>query len=182
MWNQKAIRKGVLVTLTSIGVFGCQTIERYEVSLKNPIDEKNGKEVSYLSQRTCIEESEFHRSKVASTSSEKYHLSAKILEKCLAEMERNNEKEPERMLQYQMVTILDLIKSGRIKEAEYKMLDLQEKWSDNDLYTEKGYSVFNTLSLILFAQSKNRNQRYDSFNVSPAIKSELSRLRYWDNN
>ena len=183
MLNQQTLKRGLLITLTSLGLFGCQTTERYEVSLQNPIHEKNEKLVSYLSQPTCIEDSEFHRSKVASMSSKKYHLSAKILERCLTDIKNSNGKNnQETLLQYQMVVLLDLIKAGRIKEAEQKMVNLQEKWPDHDLYTENGYSVFNTLSLILFGQSMSNNQKYDNSNVNSAIRSEFSRLRYWQNN
>ena len=182
MWNQKTVKRGLLITLASLGVFGCQTTERYEVSLQNPIHKEKEKKVSYP-QNTCIEDSEFHRSKVASMSSKKYHLSAKILEKCLTDMKNSNKKNnQEQILRYQIVVLLDLIKAGRIKEAEQKMVNLQEQWPDHDLYTENGYSVFNTFSLILFGQSTSNNQKYDDFNVNSTIRSEFSRLRYWQNN
>ena len=116
-------------------------------------------------------------------SSKKYHLSAKILERCLTDIKNSNGKNnQETLLQYQMVVLLDLIKAGRIKEAEQKMVNLQEKWPDHDLYTENGYSVFNTLSLILFGQSMSNNQIFDNSNVNSAIRTEFSRLRYWQNN
>ncbi len=136
------------------------------------------------SYRTCVEDA----LKVAvdakrSGSPAAYRTSAKILEKCEADLgpEVVSLAQEERMRAY-AVSILNYIKAGDLARAQRNLKTFKSSFVGYDLYLADGSSFTDTADLLTGNTKFTAPQNLAMFNVSQDLHMEVQRVHFWKRN
>ena len=118
-----------------------------------------------------------------SRSAAKYLASARLLEKCEANLgaEARDVATAERMRAYGL-SIQNYIKGGDLNAAQGNFEKLTAAFPGKDLYFDDGTSFIETMSALLGHESGHSFGPYSMLNVSADLKSEMRRVNYWKNN
>lgn len=112
-----------------------------------------------------------------------YRTSAKIIEKCEADLgpEGANIAQEERMRAY-AVGILNYIKAGDIEKARSNLETFVATFDGYDLYMPDGASFVDTVELLTKTSGGASSQQTAMLNISPTLRSEMQRVRFWKHN
>jgi len=112
-----------------------------------------------------------------------YRTSAKIIEKCEADLgpEAQNIAPEERMQAY-AIGILNYIKAGDIQKAGANLETFKSAYSGYDLYLPSGASFIDTVSVLTGKSTAIPRQKLAMMNLSPDLRAEMQRARFWKHN
>ena len=115
-------------------------------------------------------------------SAAKYLASARLLEKCEAEIGPENKAvaEDERIRAYAL-SVQNHFKGGDIGKARENLKTFRKAFPDKDLHYSNGASFIDTMEVILGIKSRDDVGAFNVVNMSPALQGELRRLYYWKN-
>ncbi len=112
-----------------------------------------------------------------------YLSSAKAIETCEAnigpEVSGLNQEERMRTL---AIASLNFLKGGDIDRARSSFKKFKQHFGNADLRFSDGTSFTETLSMLLTMSEPTSIGTFSMANVSPVLKSELRRARYWQRN
>ena len=112
-----------------------------------------------------------------------YRASAKIIEKCEADLgpEAQNLAQEERMQAY-AVGILNYIKAGDIQKAQANLETFKSAYAGYDLYLPSGASFIDTVTVLTGKSTATPRRRLAMMNLSPDMRAEMQRARFWKHN
>jgi len=113
----------------------------------------------------------------------RYLASARMIEGCEAALgpEAARLALQERMHAYAL-SIQNYLKGGNVSKARENLANFTAAFSGGDLYYADGASFTDTMALILGEADDSALGEFSTVNVSPELKSELRRVRYWQRN
>ena len=110
-------------------------------------------------------------------SAAQYLASAKLLEKCETAMQGNDSAIEAERMRALALSVQNYIKGGDVAKAASQLAYYKSQFSGKDLYFADGSAFSETMSLLIGEQELLANA-----NVSQSVKSEESRIRYWEVN
>ena len=116
-------------------------------------------------------------------SSARYLSSARLIEKCEAEVAASAAKagENERMRAYAL-SIQNYFKGGDIAKAQQNLENLKTAFPGKDLYFPDGSSFVETMEVLLGMKDRSSIGQFSAVNVIQGLKAELRRVDYWKKN
>ncbi len=113
----------------------------------------------------------------------RYLASARMIEGCEAALgpETARLALEERMHAY-AVSIQNYLKGGDVPKARENLANFKEAFAGSDLYYADGASFSDTMTLIVGEADDSALGEFSTVNVSPELKAELRRVRYWQRN
>ncbi len=119
----------------------------------------------------------------AEGSSARYLASARLLEKCEAEVgpEATGLALDERMRAYAL-GIQNHFKGGDVVQARTNLETFKSTFQSADLYFADGSSFVESMEILLGIRDRTAAGEFSVANVSTELKSELRRVRYWTRN
>ena len=110
----------------------------------------------------------------------RYAASAKLLEKCEAEIgpEATNVALEERMRAYAL-SVQNYVKAGDMERATANLQAFEKAFPGHDLYYHDGSSFTETMTALLGQRQKHEFGQLSMLNVNDGLKSEMRRVRYW---
>ena len=119
----------------------------------------------------------------AEGSAARYLASAKLIEKCEAEIgpEVTGVAVDERMRAY-AVGIQNHFKGGDVARARGNLETFKKTFTGSDLYFADGSSFTESMEILLGLRDRTAVGQFSIANVSTEMKSELRRVRYWTRN
>ena len=113
----------------------------------------------------------------------RYLASARMIEGCEAALgpETARLAHQERMHAYAL-SIQNYLKGGDVAKARENLANFKAVFAGSDLYYPDGASFSDTMTLILGEASDSALGEFSTVNVSPELKAELRRIRYWQRN
>lgn len=113
----------------------------------------------------------------------RYLASARMIEGCEAALgpESAGLALEERMRAYAL-SILNYFKGGNVAAARQNLAKFNTAFAGSDLYYADGASFSDTMSLVLGEADDAALGEFSVVNVSPELKAELRRVRYWQHN
>ena len=116
-------------------------------------------------------------------SSARYLSSARLIEKCEAEVAASAAKagENERMRAYAL-SIQNYFKGGDIAKAQQNLENLKTAFPGKDLYFPDGSSFVETMEVLLGMKDRSSIGQFSAVNVNQGLKAELRRVDYWKKN
>ncbi|MDX1400624.1 MAG: hypothetical protein R3245_01770 [Kiloniellales bacterium] len=131
--------------------------------------------------RSCQDEAiELDRQARSSGDSARYLASARLLERCEAELGPDvaGISKEERMRGYGL-TILNYLKGGDAASARRNLERYRQAFPDNDLYYADGSSFRETMETVLGQRDDKEYGQFALLNVSAELKDEMRRMTYW---
>ena len=112
-----------------------------------------------------------------------YIASARLLERCESDLgpEAANLAPEERMRAYAL-SVLNYLKAGDIQASRVNLERFKQTFASYDLYFTNGASFIDTMDLLTGGKSVPKPYEVSLLNVSPDVKSELQRVRFWKRN
>ncbi|MCW9035535.1 MAG: hypothetical protein OQJ97_15050 [Rhodospirillales bacterium] len=119
----------------------------------------------------------------ASGEAARYLSSARLLEKCEAEIgpDAAGAAKGERLRAYAL-SIQNYFKGGDVAKARENLQKLKQAHPRADLYFADGSSFVETMEVLLGMKDKGAIAKFSVANVNGELKSELRRVRYWKRN
>ncbi len=113
----------------------------------------------------------------------RYLASARMLEGCEAALGPESARLAleERMRAYAL-SIQNYFKGGDVAKARGNLAKFKTAFAGNDLYYADGSSFGDTMTLVLGEADDSALGEFSVVNVSPELKAELRRVRYWQRN
>jgi hypothetical protein len=113
----------------------------------------------------------------------RYLASARMIENCEAALgpEAAHLSPEERMRAYAL-SIQNYFKGGDIAKARENLGKFKTAFAGNDLYYADGSSFSDSMTLVLGVADDSALGEFSTVNVSPELKAELRRVRYWQRN
>ncbi len=113
----------------------------------------------------------------------RYLASARMIEGCEAALGPESARLAleERMRAYAL-SIQNYFKGGDVATARKNLGKFKIAFAGNDLYYADGASFSDTMSLVLGEADDAALGEFSVANVSPELKAELRRVRYWQRN
>ncbi len=183
--NERSTRARTILLATALAaVSACTTTP-------NPIAEGIGfretrfQEVSSMRQyRACRDEAlELDRQARASAAPARYLASAKLIEKCEADIGPGaSGVAQEERLRAWALGIQNYLKGGDVAKARSNLESLKAAFAGQDLYYPDGGSFVETMELLLGLRDKTAVGEFSTTNAPGAVKDELRRVRYWTRN
>lgn len=133
--------------------------------------------------RACRDEGiELDKQARLASSAGAYLASARLLEKCEAEMGPSGAgiAVDERISAYAL-SIQNYFKSGDVEHARANLDKFKRAFPDNDLYYPDGTSFTVTMEAVLGRREVWTFGEFAALNVNRTLKSEMRRLHYWKN-
>ena len=168
------------VALSACTMYGAQTIDEGIGYRKARFAEMS----AMRAYRSCLDDAMELDTKARSESSPaKYLASAKLIEKCESELgpEVSQVGEEERMRAYAL-SVQNYVKGGDVVKARANLEKFQQAYSKTDLYFADGSSFVDTMEVLLGLRDRSSLGDFSIANVNSEVKSELRRVRYWNNN
>ncbi len=128
--------------------------------------------------RSCVDEAMAIDTKARqSNDTARYLTSARILEKCEADMgpDAKSVAEEERMRAYAL-SIQNYAKGSDVARARENLETFKKTFSGRDLYYADGASFIDTMELIVHAGNM---ENVAFLNVSKGVRAEMRRISYW---
>ncbi len=134
--------------------------------------------------RTCRDEAvELDRQARQSASPARYLASARLLEKCEAELGSGAAGlAPEERMRAYALGIQDHFKGGDVVRARANLEAMKAAFPNQDLYYADGSSFVESMELLLGLRDRTALGEFSTVNASGEVKSELRRIRYWTQN
>ena len=113
----------------------------------------------------------------------RYLASARMIEGCEAALGPESARLAleERMRAYAL-SIQNYFKGGDVAKARDNLAKFKTAFAGNDLYYADGASFSDTMTLVLGEADDAALGEFSVVNVSPELKAELRRVRYWQRN
>jgi hypothetical protein len=113
----------------------------------------------------------------------RYLASARMIEGCEAALGPESARLAleERMRAYAL-SIQNYFKGGDIAKARDNLGKFKTHFAGSDLYYADGASFSDTMTLVLGEADDAALGEFSTVNVSPELKAELRRVRYWQRN
>ena len=113
----------------------------------------------------------------------RYLASAKLLEKCEADVGTNAAKVArDERFRAQALAVQNYMKGGDVSAARRSLDDMRTTHPDQDLYYPDGASFTETMEILLGLKDRTAVGAFSVANVSREVKAELRRARYWTRN
>lgn len=119
----------------------------------------------------------------ATGDSAKYLAAARLFGKCEKEVGESlmGSAVDERMRALAL-SVQDNLKGGDVSAAKSALVEFEEKFPGLDLYYADGSSFIDSYSLLLESARDGSGGDIAVMNASPAVKSEVRRMRFWQRN
>ncbi len=113
----------------------------------------------------------------------RYLASARLLEKCEANLDSETANLPKeaRMRAYGLA-VQNYLRGGDLAKAREALEKLRDAFPASDLYYADGSSFTETMALLLSPKERGAVGEFSVVNVDKKLKSELRRIRYWKHN
>ncbi len=113
----------------------------------------------------------------------RYLASARMIDGCEAALgpETARLALEERMRAYAL-SIQNYLKGGDVAKARENLGNFKTAFAGSDLYYADGASFSDTMTLVLGEADESALGEFSTVNVSPELKAELRRVRYWQRN
>mgnify|MGYP001206082394 CR=1 FL=1 len=134
--------------------------------------------------RSCRDDAlEMDRKAKTESSAARYIASARLLDKCEAELGPEAAKvgEEERVRAVAL-SVQNYFKGGDIAKARVNLSKMKKAFPGQDLYFPDGSSFTDTMEVFLGLRDRSAIGELSAANVSSRVKSELRRVRYWKHN
>jgi hypothetical protein len=112
----------------------------------------------------------------------RYLASAKLLEKCEADLDPGVKVAEDERLRAYAVAVQNAFRGGDIVRAREDLEKLKKAFPGKDLYGPNGESFIDTLELLLSLKDRTAVGEFATANISETVKGELRRARYWQRN
>ncbi len=132
--------------------------------------------------RACrVEGMELDKKALASGSAGTYLASARVLEKCEANLgpgSSDSIDDGERMHSYAL-SVQNYLKGGDVARARDNFDKFRAAFPHRDLYYADGSSFISTMEALLGRQEPWTFGEFANLNVGDSLKSEMRRMHYW---
>ena len=178
------IRLGVLA-VTAVILSACSVSTGNSLSEGIGYREARFAEISAVREyRKCRDNAlELDRQAREGASPARYLASARLLEKCEAELgpEAAGVAVEERLRAYAL-SVQDHFKGGDVVKARENLERFKQSFPDKDLFFKDGSSFVETMEILLGLKDRSMVGEFSVANVNSDVKSELRRVRYWKRN
>ena len=179
----RAVRTVALMSVAIVGLSACQTIG---VSPEESIGYREARFVEVAAMREwrqCRDDAlALDTQARAQGSVAKYLSSAELLTSCEANVGPDAAKvaQDERMRAY-AISIQNYLKGGDIAKGAKNLESFKKHFAGQDLYLADGSSFIQSMEILLGLKDRSSVGEFAMANVSDQLKSELRRVRYWEN-
>ncbi len=187
--SNKAVRRlvprGVALTAALLALAACNMNAQVNPMEGIGFREARFEEISAMREyRQCRDDAlELDEQARATGNAGRYLASAKLLEKCEAQMgpETADVAEDERIRAYAL-SVQNYLKGGDVESAAANFEKYQQAFPGKDLYYADGSSFIETMKILLGQKAPSSYGQFAALNVNDGLKSEMRRVRYWKRN
>ena len=179
--HRAGVRLVVPATLALTALVGaCQTTETVPEGIG--FREARFEEISAMqTYRGCVDDAAKLNQEARSRNNPGGYLaSARLYERCESELgpEARNLAQEERMRAY-AISILNYLKGGDVQASRTNLETFKRAFAGYDLYLPDGASFVDTMDLLTGGKAVPSPYGVSLLNVSPDVKAELQRVRFW---
>ncbi|MBT5264965.1 MAG: hypothetical protein HOL85_09045 [Rhodospirillaceae bacterium] len=180
--NMKLTKTVLVGGLLVVGLSGCMTFGYPPKSEGIGYREARYEEIASMRDyRQCRDDALAIDEKARSSrSAAKYLASARMLEKCEADLGPSGAKlaVEDRMRAYG-VAVQNYVKGGDMENARRTLDSFRKAFDGRDLYLANGASFVETMNVLLNERSGLSASRLELANIGSGLRDEVRRVRHW---